>query len=246
MRLAICLGFGIWSLGFLKQMKDLIDTLIEQRYLKTSSIIDAFKKIDRADFLPEEIKDEAGLNIPLSIGYGQTISQPLTVAFMLELLEPKPGDKILDIGSGSGWTTALLAHIVSQKRNPKSQILNSTQIPNPKPQNLKCKVIAIEIIPELMEFGRKNVSKYNFIEKGIVNFICANGRKGFIKEAPFDKILVSAAVDKIPQTLKEQLKIGGRLVIPVKSSIFLVIRKDRNRYEEKEFYGFAFVPLVKE
>ena len=221
-------------------MKDLIDTLIEQRYLKTPSIIDAFEKIDRADFLPEEIKDEAGLNIPLSIGYGQTISQPLTVAFMLELLEPKPGDKILDIGSGSGWTTALLAHIVSQKRNPKSQI------PNSKLQNLKGKVIAIEIIPELMEFGRKNVSKYNFIEKGIVNFICANGRKGFIKEAPFDKILVSAAVDKIPQTLKEQLKIGGRLVIPVKSSIFLVIRKDRNRYEEKEFYGFAFVPLVKE
>ena len=225
-------------------MEALIDNLIEQGYLKTPSVIDAFRKINRADFLPEEIKDEADLNIPLSIGYGQTISQPLTVAFMLELLEPKPGDKILDIGSGSGWTSALIAHIVSQQNKTQNSKLK-TQSHNSKVKTKEGRVIAIEVIPELKEFGEKNVSKYNFIKKGIVNFICANGRKGFTKEAPFDKILVSAAVDKIPQTLKEQLKIGGRLVIPVKSSIFLVIRKDRNRYEEKEFYGFAFVPLVK-
>ena len=102
----------------------LIDSLVEQGWLKTPRIIKAFRKIKRIDFLPEDMKDLAELNEALPIGYGQTISQPLVVAFMLELLEPKPGDKILDIGAGSGWTTALLAEIVSQQ--------GKSQIPNPK------------------------------------------------------------------------------------------------------------------
>ncbi|MDI6891347.1 MAG: class I SAM-dependent methyltransferase, partial [Thermodesulfovibrionales bacterium] len=129
-------------------------------------------------------------------------SQPLVVAFMLEQLEPKEGDKILDIGSGSGWTTALLAHIVSQKGNPKSEIRNPKQIQNGK-------VIAMEVIPELKEFGEKNVAKYNFIKKGLVEFILADGSKGYKKEAPFDKILVSATAEKFFPDWKEQLKIGG-------------------------------------
>ena len=109
----------------------LIDSLIKEGWLKTPRIIKAFREVKRVDFLPKEIKDLAELNEALSIGYGQTISQPLVVAFMLELLQPQPGDKILDVGSGSGWTTALLAQIVGQKG----------------------KVIAIDIIPELVEFG---------------------------------------------------------------------------------------------
>ena len=137
----------------------IIEDLIQGGWLKTPRIIEAFQKIKRVDFLPEDMKDLAELNEALPIGYGQTISQPLVVAFMLEQLEPKEGDKILDIGSGSGWTTALLAEIVGSKG----------------------KVIAIDIVPELVEFGEKNVAKYDFIKSGIAEFICADGSKGYQK-----------------------------------------------------------------
>lgn len=173
--------------------------------------------------MPEDIKDSAEVNEAMHIGYGQTISQPLTVAFMLEQLQPEVGDNILDVGSGSGWTTALLARIVGPKG----------------------KVTAIEIVPELKEFGEKNVAKYNFIKKGIAEFVCTDGSKGYKERAPFDKILASAAVqDKIPQAWKEQVKIGGRIVTPVTSSIWLLIKKSKKEFEEKEYPGFAFVPLI--
>src|SRR3989344_7686174 len=94
------------------EYENLIDSLIKDGYLKTPEIIEAFKAIDRANFVSNELKGDAYLNVPLSIGFGQTISQPLTVAFMLELLQPKKGEKILDVGAGSGWTIALLAFIV--------------------------------------------------------------------------------------------------------------------------------------
>jgi protein-L-isoaspartate(D-aspartate) O-methyltransferase len=219
----------------------LIDNLISEGWLKTPKIIEAFKKIKRVDFLPEEIKDLAELNEALPIGYGQTISQPLVVAFMLELLEPKEGEKILDIGSGSGWTTALLAEIVSQNgRNQKSKI-----------KNQKGRVIAIEVIPELKEFGEKNVAKYNFIDKGIVKFVCEDGSKGYEKEAPFDKILVSATAKECYRSWKEQLKVGGRIVVPIGNSIWLFIKKlaphqgfGGEEFEEFEYPGFVFVPLI--
>jgi len=223
----------------------LIDSLIEEGWLKTPRIIEAFKKIKRVDFLPEDMKDLAELNEALPIGYGQTISQPLVVAFMLEQLEPKEGDKILDIGSGSGWTSALLGEIVGGKSLSAGR---------------QGKVIAIDIILELVEFGKNNVAKYNFIEKGIVEFICADGSKGYKKEAPFDKILCSAAIqDRIPSAWKEQLKtralakrgderssstIGGRIVTPIGSSIWLFTKKSETDFEEIEYPGFAFVPLI--
>ncbi|XOB46293.1 MAG: protein-L-isoaspartate O-methyltransferase [Candidatus Nealsonbacteria bacterium] len=200
----------------------LIDNLIKDGWLKTPGIIEAFKKIKRIDFMPEDVKDLAEINEALPIGYGQTISQPLVVAFMLEQLGPQKGDKILDIGSGSGWTTALLSHVVGNKG----------------------KVIAIEIVSELKEFGEKNVSKYNFVEKGIVEFICADGSKGYEKEAPFDRILASASAQKLPSAWKEQLKIGGRIVTPIGSSIWLYVKKTENDFEEIEYPGFAFVPLI--
>ena len=201
----------------------LIDSLIEEGWLKTPKIIEAFWKINRADFMPEDMKNLAESNEALPIGYGQTISQPLVVAFMLEQLNPQPGEKILDVGSGSGWTSALLGEIVGPKG----------------------KVFAIEVIPELKEFGEKNVEKYNFIEKGIVKFVCADGSKGYPKEALFDKILCSAAAQKkIPPVWKEQLKIGGRIVTPIGSSIWLLIKKSEDEFEEIEYPGFAFVPLI--
>jgi len=207
---------------------DLVDSLIKEGWLKTPRIIEAFRKIKRVDFLPDDIKDLAELNEALPIGFGQTISQPLVVAFMLELLDPRPGDKILDVGSGSGWTSALLAEIVG----------------GPTKGGYPGKVIAIDIIPELVEFGKKNVSKYNFLEKGVAEFICADGSKGYQKEAQFDKILASASARELPKAWKEQLKVGGRIVTPIGNSIWLFIKKSSESFEEIEYPGFVFVPLI--
>ena len=168
------------------------------------------------------MEDLAQLNEALPIGYGQTISQPLVVAFMIELLEPKEGEKILDVGSGSGWTTALLAELVGEMG----------------------KVVAVELIPELKTFGESNVGKYDFIKRGIAQFICGDGSKGCEKQAPFDKILASASAKEIPNAWKEQLKIGGRIVAPVQSSVLLLIKKGEDEFQEFENPGFAFVPLI--
>lgn len=214
-------------------MKYLVKELIEEGILKTPSIIEAFEKIDRKDFVPEELKDRAYLNTPLPIGHGQTISQPLTVAFMLELLQPQIGDKILEVGSGSGWQTALLAHIVG------SSPLGGGRI------------FAVELIPELLAFGRKNVAKYSFIKKdlstgqtGIVEFHSFNATKGMPGKAPFDRIISAASGEDLPEAWKEQLKIGGRLVAPIKNAIHLFVKKKETELEESIYPGFAFVPLV--
>lgn len=200
----------------------MVKDLISSGYLKTPSIIEAFQRIDRKDFVLDEHKDEAYINAPLPIGYGQTISQPLTVAFMLELLQPEPGNKILDVGSGSGWQTALMADVVGDSG----------------------KIFAVDIISELTDFGRRNVAKYNFIKSGIVKFFNLNAINGMPEQAPFDRIIAAAAGDEIPLAWKEQLKVGGRLVVPVKDTIFLLIKKSEDVFEEQSYPGFAFVPFV--
>lgn len=184
----------------------------------------AFSAIHREDFVPRDMKAWAQVNEALPIGSGQTISQPLVVAFMLEKLQPKEGQKILDIGSGSAWTTALLAHIVG---------------PNGK-------VISIEILPELAEFGKRNIAKYNFIKKGVVEMLCANGTEGLEKEAPYDGILVSAALSKkeLPQAWKQQVKVGGNIVVPIRNSIWVFTKENENTFKEQEYPGFVFVPFV--
>ena len=199
---------------------DLIDSLIAEGWLKTPSIINAFKKVKRADFLPKEMENLAELDEALSIGFNQTISQPLTVAFMLELLQPKLGDKVLDIGSGSGWTSALLAEIVGKEG----------------------KVIALEIIHELKELGQNNAFKY----KGNIDFICANGFKGYLKEAPYDRILASASLqEELQKFWKEQLKIQGIIVTPIKNSIWMFKKGlPDQEFEKTEYPGFAFVPFI--
>ena len=117
----------------------LVDSLIEQEYLKTPRIIEAFQKIKREDFVLSENKESVEVDVPLSIGHGQTISQPLTVAFMIELLQPEEDDKILDVGSGSGWTTAILAELVGNNG----------------------KVFSVEVIPDLKEFGDRKSTRLN-------------------------------------------------------------------------------------
>jgi protein-L-isoaspartate(D-aspartate) O-methyltransferase len=205
-------------------LNSLINHLIETGVLKTPLIIDAFRSIDRAKFVPEDMKPFAYVDEPLSIGQGQTISQPYTVAFMLELSGPRSGEKILDIGSGSGWQTALLAHIVGENG----------------------RIFAMEIVPELCKFGKTNVEKFEFIKKRIVKWICGDASKGLPEEAPFDKIIAAAALgNNVPQEWKDQLKIGGKIVVPVKDSIWLFVKKSEDDFETTEYPGFVFVPFVK-
>ncbi len=202
----------------------LVEKIKAKDLLKQESIEESFLKIDRKDFLTPSVEEFSEKDQPLSIGFDQTISQPSVVAFMFELLSPKKGDVVLDIGSGSGWTTALLAEIVGEKG----------------------RVIGLEKVPELKKFGSDNISKYNF-PKERVQIFCKDGYSGFPQEAPYDKILVSAALnslDDFPEEWKNQIKIGGFIVAPVKNSIYK-IKKEEEGLITEEYSGFRFVPLVK-
>ncbi len=203
------------------QWQELVDYLVAEKILKTPHIIRAFAKVKRENFMPEKIKYLANKDAALPIGYGQTISQPTTVAIMLELLQPQKGDKVLDIGSGSGWTSALLAEIVGKEG----------------------KVYAVEIIPQLLEFGKTNVEKLGYKN---VKFFLGNGSLGLKKFAPFDRILCSAAAPEVPLSLKKQLAPQGRMVIPVGSitqSLVLVKRGQNFSFTEERYPGFMFVRL---
>ncbi len=199
-----------------------VEDLIRRGVLKTPRIINAFRKIDRADFILPEFKDTAYIDEPLPIGEGQTISQPLTVVFMLELLQPEPGNKIFEIGFGSGWQTALLAEIIGESGG----------------------VYALERIKEIFEFGVKNISKYSFIKKGIVKPVLTNAIKGLKKHAPYDRIIAAASATEIPEEWLKELTIGGRLVLPIKNSIWLYIKIGENEFSKREYPGFSFVPLI--
>lgn len=203
-------------------MKQLIRNLIEDGCLKNLNIIEAFTAIDRKDFVPEYLKEYAYENRPLPIGAGQTISQPAVVAFMLELLRPKQGEKVLDVGFGSGWQTALLAHVVGEKG----------------------KVVAIERMPELFDFGKRNCEKYHFNN---IEFILGDGNIVYKPDKFFDKIVAGASSPwEIPEAFKKQLRIGGRMVIPIGDSIFSFWRENEDVFLHKEYPGFLFVPLIKD
>lgn len=207
----------------------LIDNLIKHGYLKTPVIISAFKKIKRQNFLRLEETGLAEIDAPVSIGYGQTISQPATVAFMLEKLKPRAGEKILDVGVGSGWTAALLAEAVGSAG----------------------RIYGVERIGELADFATANINKYNFIRKGLVQIFCTDGYKGLPEFAPFDKILVSAAAKEIPEELLKQLKVGGRLVLPLGGqgqiqTVAVIEKQTAGEFKRTEYPGFIFVPLIED
>jgi len=210
---------------------ELFEYLKGKGLLEKRAVYEAFYEVDRADFVPENLKEYAYDDRPLSIGQGQTISQPQVVAFMLDILDVKEGSTVLDIGFGSGWTTALLAHMVSQKED----YLKGEQ----------GRVIGVEKIPEIYEYGKRNVEKYNFIKKGIAELFLGDGRVGKKEKGPYDRILISAAdKDKsLPLKLNDQIKERGKIVLPINSSVFL-FTKENNKFKEEEYPGFSFVPLV--
>lgn len=185
--------------------------------LASPLLIESFNEVDRKDFVPNFLHDQAYEDYPLSIGEGQTISQPYTVAFMLELLELREEDTVLDIGCGSGWSSALLAHAAGSGS-----------------------VTALERIGSLLTFARKNLEKYGF--KNIRLQIA--GKSLGIPEQQFDKILVSAAAEELPLELVRQLNPGGIMVIPIQNMISVIYKKEGDRFERRDFYGFRFVPLI--
>ena len=206
----------------MQTLEDLISSLEEKSIIKTEPIKQAFLKVDRVYFVPEEFRARAYMDTPLPIGEDQTISQPLTVALMLELLQPKSGDIVLDVGSGSGWTTALLAEIVGKTG----------------------RVFAIERIHSLKKIGEKNVQKLAYNN---VSFLVGNGAKGWPEHAPYDKILVNAAGTRIPPDLKKQLKVPGRLIMPLSDllgNIVVLDKTSEDNFKQQFIPGFSFVPFI--
>jgi protein-L-isoaspartate(D-aspartate) O-methyltransferase len=179
------------------------------------------KKTKREGFLPSDMADQSGLDSPLPIGFGQTNSQPTTVKLLLEWLEVEPGNKILDVGSGSGWTTALLSRLTGPKG----------------------KVYAVEVVPQLVDFGRANCKRL-----GITNaeFHKAGKQLGLPRYAPYDRILVSAAAREVPQQLTGQLVPGGKMIIPVGYDVLEIEKTKDSRLDVIPHGGFAFVPLIYE
>lgn len=218
---------------------ELIRELKSQGVLRSSHVEAAFRKIDRKDFVPLETTNEAYGNYPIPIGYAQTISQPYTVAFMLDLLDPKPGERILDIGAGSGWQTALLAEIVSRQQE-------TARLPDGQGnRNKEGKIVATERIPGLCSFAQKNIEKYSFMKWGIVELRCEDASAEAVRKPQFDGIIAAAASPgSIPKIWRDQVRVGGRIVAPVDGSIWRFTKISNNTWNEEEFPGFAFVPLI--
>jgi protein-L-isoaspartate(D-aspartate) O-methyltransferase len=183
------------------------------------SIAAAFHDMPRRNFMPPDETGLAQFDNAWPIGYGQTISQPSTVRMMLEWLKVGQGNAILDVGSGSGWTTALLSQLVGEKG----------------------RVYAVEIIPELVEFGRANCAR---LDLNNIKFYQAGKRLGLPARGPFDRILVSAAAQKLSRRLLDQLKPKGKMVMPVGNSIMEISKGETGDIAVIEHPGFVFVPLV--
>jgi len=191
-------------------------------YLKSKNIEEALRKYRREFFVPEECKHLAYRDFPISIGFNQTISQPSTVVAMTEALEVKPGEKILEIGTGSGWQASILSYLVGEKGH----------------------VYTIEILEDLAEFARSNLNKVGV--KNVEVFV-GDGSLGMKDKAPFDKIIVTAACPDIPNPLLDQLKVSGIMVLPI-GNLYLqdmfVIKKLKDKLDKKSIGSFMFVPLV--
>ena len=178
----------------------------------------AFAACPRTGFLPRSQRRSASYDGPLSIGHGQTNSQPRTVEAMLRLLRVEPGQRVLDVGSGSGWSTALLAHLTGGSGE----------------------VLGVELESDLVRFGSDNLSATHQPWASIHQ--AEPGVLGLPDKAPYDRILVSAEPRSLPEELVEQLAVGGRMVIPVQGTMLLVVRQD-DGVEVTRHGGYRFVPL---
>ncbi|MFC4786069.1 protein-L-isoaspartate O-methyltransferase family protein [Nocardioides sp. MAHUQ-72] len=179
----------------------------------------AFRAVPRAGFLPRGLRRRASYDGPLMIGHGQTCSQPRTLEDMLRLLDVRSRQRVLDVGSGSGWSTALLAELVG----PLGE------------------VVGVELEPDLVEFGAANLARIAAPWARIVPAV--PGVLGVPEHAPYDRILVSAAAGHLPGELVDQLAPGGRMVVPVGGSLDLVTKDADGKVSESRHGSYLFVPL---
>lgn len=210
--------------GVAAEKERVLNYLIASRIAKSPDVIRAFRAVPRKEFVPPQLRDRAYVDTPLPIGYGQTISAIHMCIMMNEALELRRGHKVLEVGTGSGYHAALIAEIVGPKGH----------------------VYSVEIVRELAEFARLNLERTGYADR--VTVILGDGSIGYQKEAPYDRILVTAAAPKVPIVLVDQLKPGGIIAIPV-GAIYLgqrllVMRKGMDgSLIEEDLGGVAFVPL---
>jgi len=188
--------------------------------VRDERVLAAMAKVRRHLFIPEEYRsrDDPYGDHPCSIGYGQTISQPFIVAYMTERVNVKPGEKVLEIGTGSGYQAAILAELGAE-------------------------VYSIEIIPALAEHARRVLAAEGYDR---VHVLTGDGYKGWPEHAPFDVIIVTCAPEEVPQALVEQLKDGGRMILPLGAGVqrLVVLRKRSGKVSQEEDIMVRFVPMV--
>lgn len=205
----------------LSERLNFVLTQVEARGVRDRLVLEAMRAVPRELFVPEALRSEAYQDYPLAIGSGQTISQPFIVAFMIEALRLRGSEKVLEIGAGSGYAAAVLSKIADD-------------------------VFAIERIKELAQFAIANLKAAN-CER--VRVRCGDGSKGWEEEAPFDAILISAAAPELPRNLLRQLKIGGRMIVPVgeiedTQKLMRLVRTSDDDFTSEALADVRFVPLI--
>ena len=229
----------------------LLEYYVAMNYANSQYSINAFERVARSLFVPNGQRSHSYNDNPLPIGHGQTISAPHMAFMECDALDIQPGDKVLEIGSGSGYHACITAEMCEPSTvippiwEPLTRYYDdsvySERITN------HGQVITIERLGPLVEFAKSNIEKAGYSDRVLV--VHSDGTLGFESEAPYDKILVTAAGPDVPKTLKKQLKLNGKLIIPVGSKNFyqelvLVTRVSENKWEKQKIGGVVFVPLI--
>ncbi|UCE42697.1 MAG: protein-L-isoaspartate(D-aspartate) O-methyltransferase [Candidatus Aminicenantes bacterium] len=203
---------------FKKERERMVRSQLAARGIKDAKVLDTMKKVPRHLFVPESMLSLSYSDEPLPIGEGQTISQPYIVAYMTEVLALQGGERVLEIGTGSGYQTAILAEIAQQ-------------------------VFTVELVGALSHRAQEALKRLKYTN---ILFKIGDGTFGWEEQAPFDAIMVTAAPDEVPKSLKEQLKIGGRMIIPVGTAIqeLVFVTRGKNKFKRKKLLPVRFVPLV--
>lgn len=221
-------GKGMSDGSFRERRESLVQRLTDEGIIHSPEVARAMRVVPREWFLPKSVVEGAYVDVPLPIGYGQTISAPHMVAMMAEALELQVSHKVLEVGAGSGYNAAVLAEIVAPEGGGEGH------------------VYTVEIVPELFEFARMNLESAGYGDR--VTVILGDGSVGCPEYAPYDRIVVTAAAPKVPKALVDELKVGGTLVAPVGGAYFyqelMKVRREANgRVSEWSLGGVAFVPL---